>query len=164
MRPNLFNVYHLFATIGVTIIVALFLSLLYTVFNVHTSSLLHYRTSQNTSQVSVKLFQISKAKWTPVLINKIWYYRMLQKSRQVVSEQILTLHFRHPSFLANHLFNVAPKLQSCSKHQVMFFKSCPEPVWGWGPSGSVFKDWGGDPRGFIYCHLVVQNQQTGQLI
>ena len=52
MKPNLFNIYQLFATIGVTILVALFLSLLYTMFNVHTSSLLHYRTSQNTSQVS----------------------------------------------------------------------------------------------------------------
>ena len=47
--PNLFNVYQLFVTIGVPIIVALFLSLLHTMFNVHTSSLLHYRTSQNTS-------------------------------------------------------------------------------------------------------------------
>ena len=60
--PNLFNVYQLFATTGVTIIVALFLSLFNTMFTVLTSSLLHYRTSQNTSQVSVKLFQISKAK------------------------------------------------------------------------------------------------------
>ena len=61
--PNLFNIYQLFATTGVTIIVALFLSLFNTMFTVHMSSLLHYRTSiQNTSQVSVKLFQISKAK------------------------------------------------------------------------------------------------------
>ena len=56
MIPNLFNICQLFATIGVTIIVALFLSLFNTMFTVHAPSLLHYRTSQNTSQVSVKLF------------------------------------------------------------------------------------------------------------
>ena len=39
---------------------------------------------------------------------------MHQKSSQVVSEQILTLYFRRPSFLANHLFNVAPKLLQMS--------------------------------------------------
>ena len=92
------------------------------------------------SGFSVKPFQISNAKWMPALINKIWYYKMHQKSSQVVSEQILTLYFRCPSFLANHLFNVAPKLQSCSKCQVMFFKSCPEPVWGLGAQQLVFKD------------------------
>ena len=56
--PNLFNVYQLFATTGVTIIVALFFSL----FNVHVSSLLHYRTSQNTFQVSQPTFQILQSK------------------------------------------------------------------------------------------------------
>ena len=63
--PNLFNVYQLFATIGVTIIVTLFLSLLYTMFNVHRSSLLHYTLQNFTkhkSGLSVKLFQISKTK------------------------------------------------------------------------------------------------------
>ena len=60
--PNLFNIYQLFATIGVTIIVALFLSLLYTMFNVQTSSLLHYRTPQNTSQVSQLNFSKSQCK------------------------------------------------------------------------------------------------------
>ena len=60
--PNLFNIYQLFATTGVTIIVPLFLSLFNTVFNVHTSSLLHYRASQNTSQVLVKLFQNLQSK------------------------------------------------------------------------------------------------------
>ena len=72
---------------------------------------------------------------------------MPQKSSQVVSEQILTLHFRHQSFLANHLFNVAPKLQSCSKHQVMFLQPCPVPVWGWGPS-SLYLKTREDPQGF----------------
>ena len=106
----------------------MFLSLLYTIFNVHVSSLLHYRTSQNTSQVSVKLFQISKAKWTPVLINKIWYYRMPQKSSQVVSEQILTLYFRCPSFSANHLFNVAPNVKWCSSSPVLSLSEAGGPV------------------------------------
>ena len=44
------------------------------------------------------------SKWTPVLINKIWYYKMHKESSQVNSEQILTLYFRCPSFSANHLF------------------------------------------------------------
>ena len=49
MIPNLFNICQLFAIIGVTIIVALFLFPV--VYNVHMSGLLHDRTSQNTSQV-----------------------------------------------------------------------------------------------------------------
>ena len=60
--PNLFNVYQLFATTGVTIIVALFLSLFNTMFTVHTSSLLHYRTPQNKSQVSQLNFSKSQCK------------------------------------------------------------------------------------------------------
>ena len=66
--PNLFNVYQLFATIVVTIIVALFLSLFNTVFSVHTSSLLHYRTSQNTSQVSQSTFPNLQSKMNTSLI------------------------------------------------------------------------------------------------
>ena len=85
--PNLFNIYQLFATIVVTIItiiVALFLSLLYTMF----LRLVFYITQLHKIQVRFlsQPFQIPKAKWTPVLINKIWYYRMHQKSSQVVSE------------------------------------------------------------------------------
>ena len=50
---------------------------------------LYYRTPQNSKLAfSVKLSQIPNAKWTPVLINKIWYYKMHQESSQVVSEQI----------------------------------------------------------------------------
>ena len=111
MIPNLFNVCQLFATIGVTIIVALFLSLLYTMF----TCLVFYITELHKIQVRFlsQPFQISKAKWTPVLFNKIWYYRMHQKSSQFVSELILTLHFRCPCFLANNLFNVAPNVKWC---------------------------------------------------
>ena len=82
---------------------------------------------------------------------------MPQKSSQVVSEQIPTLYFRCPSFLANHLFNVAPNVKWC------FF--CP--VLSQSEAGALWPLYlktRGDPRGFIYCHLVVQNQQTGQLI
>ena len=66
--PNLFNVYQLFATTGVTIIVALFLSLFNTMFTVLTSSLLHYRTSQNTSQVSQSTFPNLQSKMNTSLI------------------------------------------------------------------------------------------------
>ena len=83
--------------------------------------LVFYITELHKIQVRSQLnfSKISKAKWTPVLINKIWYYRMLQKSSQVVSEQILTLHFRCPSFSANHLFNVAPNVKWCSFSPVL---------------------------------------------
>ena len=47
-------------------------------------SSIHSITLQNftkpKSAFSVKLFQIPNAKWTPVLINKIWYYKMHQES------------------------------------------------------------------------------------
>ena len=50
---------------------------------------LHYRTPQNSkSAFSVETFQIPNANWTPVLINKIWYYKMHHDSSQVASEQI----------------------------------------------------------------------------
>ena len=102
----------------ITITIAMFLSLYY----VQVSIPLHYRTSQNQSQLSqFKTFQIPNAKWTPVLINKIWYYKMHQESSQIVSEQIQLCISDTQGLLANHLF------QCCSKHQVMFFKSCPEP-------------------------------------
>ena len=65
---NLFNVYQLFATTGVTIIVALFLSLFNTMFTLLTSSLLHYRTSQNTSQVSQSTFPNLQSKMNTSLI------------------------------------------------------------------------------------------------
>ena len=109
------------------------------------------------SAFSVKPFQIPNAKWTPVLINKIWYYKMHQKSSQVNSEQILTLYFKHPSFSANHLF------QCCSKCQVMFFKSCPGPQWGLGDQQLYLKVWE-DPRGLLFTFILEQNQQTRQLI
>ena len=60
--PNLFNVCQLFVTIGVTIIVALFLPLFNTLFTVLMFSFLHYRTSQNTSQVSQLNFSKSQCK------------------------------------------------------------------------------------------------------
>ena len=79
--------------------------------------LVFYITAQNftkhASQVSVNFSKVSKAELTPVLFNKIWYYRMLQKLSQVVSEQILTLYFKCQSFSSNHLF------QCCSKGPVM---------------------------------------------
>ena len=134
-----------FVTTGVTIIVALFLPLFNTLFTVLTF-LVFYITVQNftkyTSQVSVKLFQISKAEWTPVLFYKIWYYRMPQKPSQVVPEQILTLYFKCPSFSSNHLFNVAPNVQGC------FF--CP--VHSQSEAGGLWPLYlktRQDPRGFI---------------
>ena len=77
-----------------------------------------------------------------VLINKIWYYRMHQKSSQVVSEQILTLYFKCPSFSANHLFNVAPNVKWCSSSPVL------SPTEAWVLSGLYLKT-REDPRGFI---------------
>ena len=52
-------------------------------------SSIHSITLQNSTKLksafSVKPFQIPNAKWTPVLINKIWYYKMHQESSQVNS-------------------------------------------------------------------------------
>ena len=142
----------------------MFLSLFNTMFTVLMFSLLHYSTelhfTKYKSGFSVKLFQISKAEWTPVLINKIWYYRMHQKSSQVISEQILTLYFKCPSFSSNHLFNVAPKVQLW----VMLLQSSPQPVWGWGLVALACKDQT-VPQGPLYSvSKMVQNQQTSQLI
>ena len=82
---------------------------------------------------------------------------MHQKSSQVVSEQILTLYFKRPSFSSNHL------LQR-SSYEVMCLQSSPQPVWGWGLVAPVFKDQTG-PQGPLYSVIkMVQNQQTGQLI
>ena len=54
-----------------------------------------------------KTFQTPNAKWTPVLINKIWYYKMHQESTQFISEQNLTLYFKCPSFSVHHLFQIS---------------------------------------------------------
>ena len=67
---------------------------------------------------------------------------MHQKSSQVVSEQILTLYFKPPSFSANHLFNVAPNVKWC------FF--CP--VLSQSEAGGLqplYLKTREDPRGFI---------------
>ena len=67
---------------------------------------------------------------------------MPQKSSQVVSEQILTLYFRRPSFSANYLFIVAPNVKWC-----VF---CP--VLSQSESGALqllYLKTRGGPRGFI---------------
>ena len=106
-------------------------------FTVLTFSLLHYNTelhyTKYKSGFSTNFPKIPKAEWTPVLLNKIWYYRMLQKPSQVVSEQILTLYFRRPNFSSNHL------LQR-SSYELKCLQSSPQPVWGWGLAALAFKD------------------------
>ena len=98
--------------------------------------LVFYITVQNftTSQVSQPTFPNLNAKWIPVLINKIWYYRMHQKSSQVVPEQIQTLYFKCPSFSA---------IQCCSKGPVMswsVFSLLHSQSPSWGLAALAFKD------------------------
>ena len=96
-----------------SIVPSLFHFFHFTLFTVLTFYITIQNFTKYTSQVSVNFSKIPKAEWTPVLSNKIWYYRMLQKPSQVVPEQILTLYFRCQSFSSNHLF------QCCSKGPVM---------------------------------------------
>ena len=67
---------------------------------------------------------------------------MPQKSSQVVSEQILTLYFRRPSFSANHLFNVAPNVKWYSSGPILSLSEAGAPV-------ALYLKTRGDPRGFI---------------
>ena len=75
---------------------------------------------------------------------------MPQKSSQVVSEQILTLHFKHPSFSANHLFNVAPNVKWCSSSPVLSLSEA-------GGPAALYLKTRGAPGALYSVILVVQN-------
>ena len=112
MRPNLLNVCQLFATIGVTIIVA-FMALFLSLFNTMFTHLVFYITELHKIQVRSQLnFSKSLKQNEHVLLNKIWYYRLPKKSSQVVSEQILTLHFKYPSFSHSMLLQMSSDVLS----------------------------------------------------
>ena len=79
---------------------------------------------------------------------------MLQKPSQVVSEQILTLYFKHQSFSSNHLLQMSSDVSSVFSTASL----------SWGLVAPVFKDQTG-PQGPLYSVIkMVQNQQTSQLI
>ena len=108
--PNLFNICQLFATIGVTIIVALFLPY----FNSLLFSLLHYNTELHKMQVRSQLTFPKFPKQNEHQFYKIksGITECFKKPSQVVSEQILTLYFKRPSFLSYSMLQMSSDVSS----------------------------------------------------
>ena len=99
------------------------------------------------SFLSVKTFPYFNEEWIPVLINKIWHYKMHQESQSSYSWA-----------KSNSVFQM-PKLTICSKIQVKLFKSCPGSHWSLGDLQLYLKVWE-CPRDLFFTFILEQNQQT----